>query len=53
VVVGRHCTIKKAIIDKNNIIPPGTEIGCNPSKDRERFTVTQRGIVVLPKGFFC
>ncbi|OIP38453.1 MAG: glucose-1-phosphate adenylyltransferase [Deltaproteobacteria bacterium CG23_combo_of_CG06-09_8_20_14_all_51_20] len=53
VVVGRHCTIKKAIIDKNNIIPPGTEIGCNPSKDRERFTVTQRGIVVVPKGFFC
>lgn len=52
VVVGRHCTIKKAIIDKNNIIPPGTEIGCNPSKDRERFTVTQRGIVVVPKGFF-
>ncbi len=53
VVVGRHCTITKAIIDKNNIIPPGTEIGCNPSKDRERFTVTQRGIVVVPKGFFC
>jgi glucose-1-phosphate adenylyltransferase len=52
VVVGRNCTIKKAIIDKDNIIPPNTEIGCNPSRDRENFTVTQRGIVVVPKGFF-
>ena len=52
VVVGRHCTIRKAIIDKDNHIPSGTKIGCNPVKDRERFTVTQRGIVVVPKGYF-
>lgn len=52
VVVGRHCTIRKAIIDKDNVIPPGTEIGCNPLKDREYFPVTQRGIVVVPKGYF-
>jgi glucose-1-phosphate adenylyltransferase len=52
VAIGRHCKIKKAIIDKDNSIPPHTEIGCNPKKDRERFAVTSRGIVVLPKGYF-
>jgi len=52
VVVGRHCKIKKAIIDKENVIPPHTEIGYNPRKDRTQFTVTPRGIVVIPKGYF-
>jgi glucose-1-phosphate adenylyltransferase len=52
VVVGRNCKIKKAIIDKNNIIPPDMEIGYNPDKDRKRFTVTPRGIVVVPRGYF-
>jgi len=51
-VVGRHCKIKKTIIDKYNIIPPKTTIGYNPSEDRKRFTVTPRGIVVIPKGYF-
>ncbi len=52
VVIGRHCKIKKAIIDKDNEVPSGTEIGYNPRKDRERFTVTPRGIVVVPRRFF-
>ncbi|NSW86402.1 MAG: glucose-1-phosphate adenylyltransferase [Syntrophobacteraceae bacterium] len=52
VEVGRHCRIKKAIIDKNNIIPPGTQIGIDPQEDRKRFHVTPRGIVVVPKGYF-
>ena len=52
VEVGRHCKIKKAIIDKYNVIPPHTEIGINPQADKERFPVTPRGIVVVPKGFF-
>ena len=52
VVVGRHCKIKKAIIDKENVIPPHTEIGYHPRKDRQRFPVTPRGIVVVPKRYF-
>jgi glucose-1-phosphate adenylyltransferase len=52
VVVGRHCRIKKAIIDKNNVIPPNTEIGYSPEEDRKRFEVTPRGIVVVPKGYY-
>jgi glucose-1-phosphate adenylyltransferase len=53
VLIGRHCKIKKAIIDKENRIPPNTEIGYNPEQDRRRFTLTPRGIVVVPKGYFC
>jgi len=52
VVVESNCKIRKAIIDKHNVIPSNTEIGYNPKKDRNRFTVTPRGIVVVPKGFF-
>jgi glucose-1-phosphate adenylyltransferase len=52
VVIGRHCKIKKAIIDKDNVIPPDTEIGYNPMEDRKHFTVTPRGIVAVPKGHF-
>lgn len=52
VIVGRHCRIRKAIIDKHNYIPDGTEIGVDPAKDKERFHVTPRGITVVPRGFF-
>ena len=44
--------VKKAIIDKENIIPSETEIGFNPKEDRKRFPVTPRGITVVPKGYF-
>jgi glucose-1-phosphate adenylyltransferase len=52
VIIGRHCKIKKAIIDKNNHLPEGTEIGLNPQQDAERFTLTPRGISVVPRGYF-
>lgn len=52
VEVGRYCKIKKAIIDKHNVIPPYTQIGIDPQEDRKRFEVTPRGIVVVPKGYF-
>jgi glucose-1-phosphate adenylyltransferase len=47
--IGRGCKIRRAIIDKSNIIPPETEIGYNIGKDRERYYVSDRGIVVLPR----
>ena len=52
VEVGRNCRIKKAIIDKDNVIPANTEIGINPLEDKKQFTISPRGIVVIPKGFF-
>ncbi|WP_108649327.1 glucose-1-phosphate adenylyltransferase [Dongshaea marina] len=50
VKVGENCSIRRAIIDKNVEIAPGTVIGENPELDRERFTVSEGGIVVIPKG---
>jgi glucose-1-phosphate adenylyltransferase len=48
--VGRHCRIRRAIIDKDVIIPPGSEIGYDLDADRKRFHVTASGIVVIGKG---
>ncbi len=50
VEIGRHCDIRRAIIDKNVTIPPGTKIGVDPEEDKKRFTVTESGLVVIPKG---
>lgn len=48
--VGRHAKIRRAIIDKNVVIPPGAEIGINLEADRARgLTVTESGIVVIGK----
>lgn len=52
VEIGRNCKIKKAIIDKHNKIPAGTNIGYDPEEDRKHFTVTPRGIVVVEKYHF-
>jgi len=49
VVVGRHARIRRAIIDKNVEITEGDSIGFDLEKDRERFFVTESGLVVLPK----
>jgi len=48
--IGRHCRIRKAIIDKHVEIPAGTSIGYDLEEDRKRFHVTESGIVVIPKG---
>ena len=52
VEVGRNSHIRRAIIDKDVVIPPGTQIGQDLEQDRARgLTVTDNGVVVVPKGF--
>jgi glucose-1-phosphate adenylyltransferase len=48
--IGRHCRIRKAIIDKDVVIPPGTEIGYDLEEDKKHYHVTPSGIVVIAKG---
>jgi len=50
VEVGRDCKIRHAIIDKSNVIPPNSEIGYDLNKDRERYFVSESGIVVIARG---
>jgi glucose-1-phosphate adenylyltransferase len=50
VEVGRNCKIRRAIIDKGVKLPSGTTIGYDVEQDKQRFTVTETGIVVVPKG---
>jgi glucose-1-phosphate adenylyltransferase len=48
--VGRHCRIRRAIVDKHVKIPQNTTIGYDLEQDRKRgYHVTEQGIVVLPK----
>jgi glucose-1-phosphate adenylyltransferase len=48
--VGQRAVVRRAIVDKNVRIAPGAEIGVDPVADRERFTISAGGVVVIPKG---
>jgi glucose-1-phosphate adenylyltransferase len=47
VEIGRHCRIRKAILDKGALIPEGTVIGENPEEDKKRFYVTDGGVALV------
>jgi glucose-1-phosphate adenylyltransferase len=48
--IGRHCRIRRAIIDKDVQIPAGTTIGYDLEHDRRRgLSVTEQGVVVIAK----
>ena len=47
--VGRYAELHRVIVDKNVRIPEGMIIGRDLEKDRELFTVTEGGIVAIPK----
>ncbi len=49
--VGAGSQIRNAIIDKNVIVPAGTRIGFDDEQDRARFTVSDGGVVAIPKNY--
>ena len=48
--IGRNAVIRRAVIDKYTDIPDGAQIGVDLERDRERFTVSAGGVVVIGKG---
>ncbi len=49
--IGRHCEIRRAIIDKNVQVPPYTKIGFDREIDEQKgFYVSPNGVTVVPKG---
>ncbi len=49
--IGRYARLRRTIIDKNVVVPEGTEIGFDIESDRKKFTVSDTGIVVIPKNY--
>ena len=45
--VGRHARLRRAIVDRDVLIPRGALIGYDGDEDRRRHTVTEGGVVVV------
>lgn len=50
VVVGAGSRLRRTIVDKDIIIPSSVAVGFDLDRDRRKFTVTDDGVVVIPKG---
>ena len=48
--VGRHAIVRNAIVDKDVHIPEGARVGVDLELDRQRFRVSEGGIVAIGKG---
>jgi len=49
--VGRHCRIRKTIIDRDVQLPEGTVIGYDTEADRQKYFVTESGITVVTRDY--
>ena len=45
--IGRHCKIRRAIIDRHVNLPEGTVIGYDRDADKARYSVSEGGVVVV------
>jgi glucose-1-phosphate adenylyltransferase len=50
VVIGEGAFVRRAILDKNVVVPPWTRIGVEHERDKEHYHVSAGGVTVLGKG---
>ena len=50
VKIGDRAVVRRAILDKNVVVEPGAQIGVDLERDRERFTISPGGVVIVGKG---
>ena len=48
--IGGGAVVRKAVLDKNVTVAPGVIIGVDHERDRQRYTVSPGGVVVVGKG---
>ncbi|MCS7006764.1 MAG: glucose-1-phosphate adenylyltransferase [Thermoleophilia bacterium] len=48
--VGAGAELRRCVVDKANVVPPGFRIGADPEEDAARFAVSAGGVVVVAKG---
>ncbi|GAB0149435.1 glucose-1-phosphate adenylyltransferase [Marichromatium sp. PS1] len=49
VEVGAEAHLRNCIVEKGVVVPPGEQVGIDPERDRERFDVSEEGIVVVSR----
>ena len=49
--IGRHCRIRRAIIDRDVHLPEGTVIGYDREADKRNYFVTQSGLTVVTRDY--
>jgi glucose-1-phosphate adenylyltransferase len=49
--IGRHCRIRRAIIDRDVHLPEGTVIGYDREADRKNYFVTSTGLTVVTRDY--
>jgi glucose-1-phosphate adenylyltransferase len=43
----------RAVVDQDNHIPPGEVIGGDLERDRQRFHISEGGVVLVPRRHFA
>ena len=49
--VGAGARLHRCVIDKNVDVPAGALLGADRASDAEHYTISDNGVVVVPKGF--
>jgi len=47
VTIGRHCRLKKVVLDKGCVVPEGTVIGEDAEADAQKYEISPNGVVLV------